>query len=91
MLSSLCEEKVEFLIVGAYGMAVYGLPRAAGDINLFVGLALVNSKKVFQAFKRFGTPLSDFQPDTFTQPGLIFKSVSPPANRFVDDYRRCFV
>lgn len=57
MLSALCEEKAEFLIVGAYAMAVYGLPRATGDIDLFVGLAPANSQKVYRALKRFGAPL----------------------------------
>jgi hypothetical protein len=78
MLSALCEEKAEFLIVGAYAMAVYGLPRATGDIDLFVGLAPANSQKVYRALKRFGAPLSDVQPDTFTQSGVFFQIGIPP-------------
>jgi hypothetical protein len=58
MLSALSEEKAEFLIVGAYALAVYGLPRATGDIDLFVGTDPENSKKVYQALKRFGAPLT---------------------------------
>jgi hypothetical protein len=73
MLVALCEEKTDFLIVGAYALAVYGLPRATGDIDLFVGTDAENSKKVYQALKRFGAPLSEIQPETFTQSGVIFQ------------------
>ncbi len=73
MLSALSEEKAEFLVVGAYALAVYGLPRATGDIDLFIGIDPGNSRKVYQALKRFGAPLSEAQPETFTQPGLVFQ------------------
>ena len=73
MLSALSEEKTEFLIVGAYALAVYGLPRATGDIDLFVGTDPENSKKVYQALKRFGASLADIQPETFTQSGVIYQ------------------
>src|SRR5258708_1430159 len=73
MLSALCVEKADFLIVGAYALAVYGLPRATGDIDLFVGTDPENSKKVYQALKRFGAPLDEIQPQTFTQAGVIFQ------------------
>ena len=36
MLQSLLDNEVEFLIVGAYAMAVYGYPRATGDLDLWV-------------------------------------------------------
>jgi hypothetical protein len=78
MLSALCEEKTDFLIVGAYALAVYGLPRATGDIDLFVGTDRENSKKVYQALRCFGAPLSEIQPDTFTQAGVIFQIGLPP-------------
>src|SRR5258708_4696048 len=73
MLSALSEEKVEFLIVGAYALASYGLPRATGDIDLFVGTDAGNSRKIYQALKRFGTPLGDIQPETFTQTDLSYQ------------------
>ncbi len=36
MLSILNEERVDYLIVGAYAMAAHGVPRATGDIEIFV-------------------------------------------------------
>lgn len=33
MLSALCAEGAEFLLVGGYALAAHGLPRATGDIE----------------------------------------------------------
>ena len=33
ILSFFCDEKVEFMLVGAYALAAHGLPRATGDID----------------------------------------------------------
>lgn len=37
ILSAFCDEGVEFLLVGAYALAVHGLPRATGDLDLWIG------------------------------------------------------
>ena len=34
MLSALSEAGVEYLLVGAYALAAYGIPRATGDIDI---------------------------------------------------------
>lgn len=34
ILRALAEAEVEFLIVGAYALAVHGVPRATGDIDI---------------------------------------------------------
>jgi hypothetical protein len=36
MLQCLLEEKVRFLLVGAYAVAVHGYPRATKDMDVFV-------------------------------------------------------
>ena len=35
MLAALSAAGAEFLVVGAYAMAAYGLPRATGDIDIW--------------------------------------------------------
>ena len=37
ILSAFIAEGVEFLVVGAYALAVHGRPRATGDIDLWIG------------------------------------------------------
>jgi hypothetical protein len=73
MLSALSGEKVDYLIVGAYALAAYGLPRATGDIDLLVGTDPKNSQKVYQALVRFGAPLVDIRPETFTQMDITYQ------------------
>jgi hypothetical protein len=36
ILSAFCEESVEFMLIGAYAVAAHGLPRATGDIDLWI-------------------------------------------------------
>lgn len=78
ILSALSGEKAEYLIVGAYALAGYGLARATGDIDILVKPDLGNSKKVYKALQVFGAPLTEIQPDTFSQPDIIFQMGVPP-------------
>jgi hypothetical protein len=57
MLAALCAAGVEFLIVGAYAMAAHGLPRATGDIDIWVRPTRANAERVMRALQSFGAPL----------------------------------
>jgi hypothetical protein len=57
MLRALSDEKVKFLLVGAYAMAVHGYPRATMDIDIWVQPSSGNADAVLRALKRFGAPL----------------------------------
>lgn len=46
MLRALVEAEVEFLIVGAHALAVHGVPRATGDIDVFVRPSIENARRV---------------------------------------------
>jgi len=55
MLSALCEESVElFLFVGAYALAAHGLPRATGDMAIWIRRSDENAQRVWKALQRFG-------------------------------------
>ena len=73
MLSILLDNKVKFLVVGAYAMGAYGFPRATGDVDLWVEASLENSRKIYQGLLKFGAPLSQVTPETFTETGIIFQ------------------
>lgn len=45
MLEILLNQKVKFILVGAYAMGVYGYPRATGDIDIWVKPDMEDSKK----------------------------------------------
>ena len=71
---------VEFVIVGAYALALHGTPRASGDIDLFVRATPANAERVFAALARFGAPLeaAGVAAGDFAQPGLVYQIGLPP-------------
>ena len=78
MLSTLLQEKVEFILVGAYAMAIHGFPRATGDIDIFVRPNPENARRLFKALAKFGAPLQGVQEADFAKEGTIFQIGVPP-------------
>src|SRR6266540_6119873 len=72
MLCLFNEEGVEYFVVGAWALAAYGLPRATGDIDLWVHGTPGNALRVMRALRRYGAPLADVSEADFdhTGPGL---------------------
>lgn len=73
MLQFLLEEKVDFILVGAYALAAHGYPRATGDIDIWVKADENNSLKVYQALRKFGAPVQQIKTDDFAIEGVIFQ------------------
>ena len=73
MLSALCDESVEFLLVGAYALAAYGLPRATGDMDIWIRCSDENAERVLRALQRFGAPLFDLTADDLQAAGTVFQ------------------
>jgi hypothetical protein len=78
MLSALSEEGVEYLLVGAYALAVHGHPRATGDIDIWVRPTPENAGRVLRAVARFGAPLRDLSAADLSTPGTVFQIGVPP-------------
>jgi hypothetical protein len=49
VLSCFNAGSVEYLVVGAYALAAHGLPRATGDIDLWVRATPENAQRVADA------------------------------------------
>ena len=73
MLSILSEEKVKYLVIGAFALSTYGYPRATGDIDIWVEANEENSRKVLKSLIRFGAPMDKISQDDFKAKGLIFQ------------------
>jgi hypothetical protein len=73
MLQILLDNKVRFLVVGAYAMGAYGYPRATGDFDIWVEASSENSEKIYRSLSQFGAPLSDITKTTFCEEGIIFQ------------------
>ena len=78
MLKALAAESVEFLVVGAYAVAGHGVPRATGDIDLWVRPTPDNAARVWRALERFGALRSRVSPESFTQPDVVYQIGLPP-------------
>lgn len=79
MLSELSAVRADFLIVGAYALAVLGVPRATGDLDIWVRPTPENAERVLAALASFGAPLFDLTRDDLTRADTVFQVGLPPA------------
>jgi hypothetical protein len=73
MLQALFDEKVRFLLVGAYALAAHGYPRATMDIDIWVMPAPDNADAVLRALRRFGAPLHNLTKADLETDGTVFQ------------------
>jgi hypothetical protein len=80
LLVALADAGAEFLIVGAYAMALHGVPRATGDLDVLVRPERDNAARVWSALEKFGAPLegSGLQLEDLATPGTIYQMGLPP-------------
>ena len=78
LLAAFLEAGVRFLVVGAHGMAVHGVPRATGHLDVWIAPDPENADRAWSALVAFGAALpamgvgrADFgRPDQVVQVGL---------------------
>jgi len=58
LLGALVQAGARFLVVGAHAMAVHGVPRATGDLDVWIARDAENANRVLAALARFGAPLA---------------------------------
>ena len=78
LLRAFVAADVQFLIVGAYALAVHGRPRATGDLDVWVDATPQNAGRVMQALATFGAPLSQISESDFATPGVVYQIGVPP-------------
>ncbi len=69
---------VEYLVVGAHALAVYGYVRATKDLDVWVRPDPENAERVLAALSAFGAPLGDLNNDDLSKAGTIFQIGVPP-------------
>ena len=79
MLSALSAAGVDFLVVGAHALAAHGVPRATGDLDIWIRPTRDNAARTLGALSAFGAPLSDLSVDDLTKPDTVFQMGLPPA------------
>jgi hypothetical protein len=79
MLSELSAAGVEFLIVGAHALAAHGIPRATGDLDIWIRPTAANAERTYAALARFGASLEDLTVGDLTREGTVLQIGVPPA------------
>jgi len=64
---------VEYLVVGAHALAVYGHVRATKDLDVWIRPDSENADKVIAALTSFGAPLTELLPEDLTRPDTVFQ------------------
>lgn len=57
-LLALAQAGAEFLVVGAHAMALHGIPRATGDLDVWIRPDGANAARVWEAIVAFGAPVA---------------------------------
>ena len=78
MLAALSAQRADFLVVGAYALAGHGLPRATGDIDIWIRPTVENAKRVWRSLVAFGAPLETLTVEDLSTPGVFFQMGIPP-------------
>jgi hypothetical protein len=73
MLSALSEAGAEFLVVGAHALAAHSVPRATGDLDIWVNPTPQNAARVMSALRAFGAPLHGLTEADLTTPGTVYQ------------------
>ncbi len=66
------------MLVGAYAVAAHGLPRATGDIDLWIKCSDDNAQRVWRALIKFGAPLSNLTKEDLTKAGTVIQLGNSP-------------
>lgn len=76
-ITTLNDNRVEFVIVGAYALAFHGQPRATGDIDIWIRPKEQNAENFLKALKDFGFGKIDIKKDDVLS-GKIVQLGYPP-------------
>ncbi len=80
MLRALGHHDVRHLVVGAYAMAAHGIPRATGDIDIWIGPSPGNAMRAWHALLEFGARVEALgvSRDDLETPGTVVQIGLPP-------------
>lgn len=80
LLRALLAADARFLVVGAHAMAVHGVPRATGDLDVWVRPDDSNADRVWQALIAFGAPVDglEISQEDLRTPGMVVQIGLPP-------------
>ena len=80
LLAALHDADVRFLVVGAHALAAHGVPRATGDLDIWVQADAANAQRVWRALATFGAPVEELgiAVEDFAAAGNVVQFGQPP-------------
>ncbi|MGE5236888.1 MAG: hypothetical protein ACM3O7_11120 [Acidobacteriota bacterium] len=80
LLRCLIAAGARFLVVGAHALAVHGVPRATGDLDVWIEREPGNVARVWAALESFGAPVAAMGVDRhdLEAPGVVVQIGLPP-------------
>lgn len=79
-LIALLAARARFLVVGAHAMAVHGVPRATGALDVWIAADAESAGRVWSALGRFGAPVAalGFTREDLTRADQVLQIGLPP-------------
>ncbi len=78
LLQLLNLKKIEYLVVGGYAVALYGYPRATGDMDIWIAISKDNAHKTVEALKEFGFSAPQLKKELFLEKEKNIRMGNPP-------------
>ncbi len=78
LLKLLNENKVEYLVVGAFALGFYGSPRNTGDIDIWISISKENAKRMEKTLIDFGVGFPGYSENDFLEEGSVIQIGVPP-------------
>jgi hypothetical protein len=80
IVAAMHDADVRFLIVGAHALAVHGVPRVTGDLDLWVESTPENAHRVWTALAAFGARAAalGLKESDFSTPNIVAQIGLPP-------------
>ncbi|MCU0223759.1 MAG: hypothetical protein MUF27_06755 [Acidobacteria bacterium] len=80
LLLALIRSGARFLVVGAHAMALHGVPRATGDLDIWIRPDRSNAIRAWEAIIAFGAPVRSMglAQDDLAVPGTVIQIGLPP-------------
>jgi len=77
-LRLLDSEKIEYLLIGGYGVWLYGHIRSTKDMDIWVSIAPENLDRLIEALVKFGFSRASLSPKLFQGEKSVFRMGIPP-------------
>ena len=78
LLQLLNSKRIEYLVIGGYAVALYGYPRATGDMDIWIAISKDNAEKTAKALKEFGFDSPDLKKALFLKKEKNIRLGNPP-------------